>query len=102
MEAEIKFEKAIEKLETIVEALESGNMPLDDALKKYEEGVKLSRACSAKLEQAETKIEVLTRTLSGKEELDSNDAVSNTKKVTKKKQNRAGKSDASFDSDLLL
>ena len=62
---ELKFEKALERLEKIVEDLEQGNMPLEDALKKYEEGVKLSRLCAQKLAQAESKIEVLTRTLNG-------------------------------------
>ena len=65
MSEELKFEKALERLEKIVEELESGNIPLEDALKKYEEGVKLSRACSEKLAQAEKKIEVLTKTLNG-------------------------------------
>ncbi len=65
MSEEIKFEKALERLEKIVEELESGNLPLDEALKKYEEGVKLSRLCSDRLSQAEKKIEVLTKTLNG-------------------------------------
>lgn len=63
MTEEIKFEKALERLEKIVEDLEAGNIPLDEALKKYEEGVKLSRACQERLNQAEKKIEILTRTL---------------------------------------
>lgn len=62
---EVKFEKALERLEKIVEELESGNIPLEEALKKYEEGVKLSRACSEKLTQAEKKIQTLTKTLDG-------------------------------------
>ena len=62
---DLKFEKALERLEKIVEELETGNISLEDALKKYEEGVKLSRACSEKLTQAEKKIEVLTKTLNG-------------------------------------
>ena len=65
MTEEIKFEKALERLEKIVEDLESGNISLDDALKRYEEGVKLSRACQKKLNEAEKKIEVLTRSLDG-------------------------------------
>lgn len=64
---ELKFEKALERLEKIVEDLESGNIPLEDALKKYEEGVKLCRICTQKLSQAETKIETLTKTLNGSE-----------------------------------
>ena len=62
---DLKFEKAVKKLEKIVEVLESGEIPLDEALKKYEEGVKLARLCNQKLAQAEKRIEVLTRQLSG-------------------------------------
>lgn len=65
MSEEIKFEKALERLEKIVEELETGNIPLDESLKKYEEGVKLSRLLSEKLSQAEKKIQVLTKTLTG-------------------------------------
>lgn len=62
---EPKFEKALEKLEKIVEELEEGNISLEDALKKYEEGVKLSRGLNEKLSQAEKKIQILTKTLDG-------------------------------------
>lgn len=62
---ELKFEKALERLEKIVEELEAGEIPLEDALKKYEEGVKLSRALSEKLGQAEKKIQILTQSLEG-------------------------------------
>lgn len=65
MTEELKFEKALERLEKIVSELEEGNIPLEDALKKYEEGVKLSRICSERLSQAEKKIQVLTKTLDG-------------------------------------
>lgn len=62
---EIKFEKALERLEKLVEELESGNIPLEEALKKYEEGVKLSRVLSEKLTSAEKKIQVLSKALDG-------------------------------------
>ena len=65
MTEEIKFEKALEKLEKIIEDLENGNIPLEDALKKYEEGVQLSRLCQKRLAQAEKKIDILTRSLDG-------------------------------------
>lgn len=65
MSEELKFEKALERLEEIVSELEEGNIPLEDAVKKYEEGVKLSRICSEKLGQAEKKIQILTKTLDG-------------------------------------
>lgn len=64
-EKETPFEDALAKLEDIVEALERGEIPLDEALKKYEEGVKLSRLCSERLAQAEKKVEVLTKVLEG-------------------------------------
>lgn len=65
MTEELKFEKAMEKLEKIVEDLETGNIPLEEALKKYEEGVRLSNACQKKLKDAEKKIEVLSRNRDG-------------------------------------
>jgi len=65
MAEELQFEKALEKLEKIVQDLESGDSKLDEALKKYEEGVKLSRQCRMQLEKAEKKIEVLSRSLDG-------------------------------------
>ena len=65
MTEEIKFEKALERLEKIVEDLEAGNVSLEEALKKYEEGVKLSVLCQKRLSEAEKKIEVLMKTLGG-------------------------------------
>jgi exodeoxyribonuclease VII small subunit len=63
--AEMKFEDAIEKLEKIVAELEEGGLPLEKSLKKFEEGIKLSRFCSKKLKEAERKIELLTKTTDG-------------------------------------
>jgi len=57
--AKEKFEDALEKLEEIVRKMESGEMPLDDALKSFEEGIKLIRFCSAKLEETERRVEML-------------------------------------------
>ena len=97
MESELKFDKAMERLEKIVEDLESGNMPLEDALKKYEEGVKLSRLCTQKLTEAETKIETLTKTLNASAE----DAKSPRKKERKKTKSSGQDSDAAGN-ELLL
>ncbi len=58
---EIKFEEALKKLEKIVSDLESGKLPLDESLKKYEEGVRLVSSCSKILETAQKKVEVLTK-----------------------------------------
>ncbi len=79
MSEEMKFEKALEKLEKIVEELESGSIDLDEALRKYEEGVKLTRVCQQRLSVAEKKIQVLTRQLDGsleKEPFDLNEVAS--------------------------
>jgi exodeoxyribonuclease VII small subunit len=63
--AEAKFEKDLERLEKVVEELEEGGLPLDDALKKFEEGVKLSKRCEQALNAAERKIEMLTKNARG-------------------------------------
>ena len=67
--AEMKFEDALKKLEKIVGDLENGNIPLDEALEKYEEGIKLSRACAKKLEVAKKKVEILLKSEDGSVEL---------------------------------
>lgn len=67
--AEIKFEEALKKLEKIVQELEKGDLSLDEALKKYQEGIELSRSCSQRLESARKKIELLTRNKKGEFEL---------------------------------
>jgi exodeoxyribonuclease VII small subunit len=59
------FEKAMADLETIVQELESGNMPLEKAIAKYEEGMKLSKFCTEKLDEAEKKITLLTKANDG-------------------------------------
>lgn len=57
--AEKKFEKAMERLEEIVQNLEGGDLPLEDALKAFEEGMRLAKFCSLKLEEAEKKVTLL-------------------------------------------
>ena len=59
------FEEALKKLETIVEAMESDDLPLETLLAKYEEGTKLARLCQEKLAEAELKIQQLEQTASG-------------------------------------
>ncbi len=89
MAEELKFEKAMERLEKIVSELESGEISLEEAIKKYEEGVKLSRSCMEKLSQAERKVEILTKALNGelkKEPFDlEEDADTGALKKTRKK-----------------
>jgi exodeoxyribonuclease VII small subunit len=59
--AEKKFEKAMERLEEIVESLEVGELSLEESLKVFEEGMKLAQFCSHKLEEAEKKVTLLVR-----------------------------------------
>jgi len=57
---DIKFEEALSRLEMIVNDLEKGGLTLEESLKKFEEGIKLSDYCVKKLEEVEKKIEVLS------------------------------------------
>ncbi|MGW8325071.1 MAG: exodeoxyribonuclease VII small subunit [Desulfobacterales bacterium] len=59
------FEKAMEKLEKIVQELESSDLPLEKAIKKFEEGVQLSKFCSEKLDETEKKITILLKDQNG-------------------------------------
>src|SRR5712691_13230377 len=59
------FEQAIQRLEKIVADMEAAELPLEDVLKKYEEGTRLVRFCNQKLEEAEKKIEVLAKKTDG-------------------------------------
>ena len=61
----LTFEVAIQRLEEIVADMEEAELPLEDVLKKYEEGTRLVRFCSQKLDEAEKKIEVLTKKADG-------------------------------------
>jgi exodeoxyribonuclease VII small subunit len=58
---DIKFEDALKRLNKIVEDLESGNLSLDESLKVYEEGVRLVKICSKKLNEAQDRIEILAK-----------------------------------------
>ncbi|HBM17356.1 MAG TPA: exodeoxyribonuclease VII small subunit [Lentisphaeria bacterium] len=60
-EKEMSFEKALERLEAIVNTMENKKLPLDDMIKNYEEGKKLTDFCSKKLTDFEKKIEILVK-----------------------------------------
>jgi len=64
-EKELKFEDGLKRLEEIVAKLESGNLPLDNSLKLFEEGVKLVRFCNERLAEAQQKVELLTKDQAG-------------------------------------
>jgi len=60
-----KFEDALNKLERIVSKLEEGDIPLEESLKLFEEGIRLSRFCNQKLDEAEKKVEILLKGKNG-------------------------------------
>ena len=64
--SENDFEKALNRLSTIVSSLEKGDLPLEESLQLFEEGVRLSRYCSDRLEEAERRIDVLVKGKGGK------------------------------------
>jgi exodeoxyribonuclease VII small subunit len=66
------FEEALKKLEEIVQRLERGELSLEESLTCYEEGIRLSRLCHGKLEEAERKIEVLVKDARGEAVVDDN------------------------------
>jgi exodeoxyribonuclease VII small subunit len=63
----INLEKALTDLEEIVEELESGDLPLEKAMKKFEEGIKLTRNCQTALKDAEQKVEILLKSAGGED-----------------------------------
>jgi len=61
----VNLEKALTDLEELVEELESGDLPLEKAMKKFEEGIKLTRGCQGALKEAEQKVEILLKSAGG-------------------------------------
>jgi exodeoxyribonuclease VII small subunit len=55
----LDFEQALSELEAVVERLEHGELPLEEALKQFERGIELARSCQVSLKQAEQKVEIL-------------------------------------------
>ena len=53
------FEQALGELESVVDRLEHGDLPLEEALKQFERGIELARACQSSLKQAEQRVEIL-------------------------------------------
>ena len=71
----VNLEKALADLEGLVEELESGDLPLEKAMKKFEEGIKLTRSCQKALKDAEQKVEILLKSAGGEslEDFDTDD-----------------------------
>lgn len=59
------FEESLKKLETIVEQLEKGDLPLEESLKLFEQGVELSAVCKKELDEAEGKVQMLVKQRDG-------------------------------------
>ncbi|MYA29355.1 MAG: exodeoxyribonuclease VII small subunit [Nitrospira sp. SB0672_bin_25] len=68
--AALKFEDALARLETIVTELERGDLPLNDSLKMFEEGIKLSKTCLKMLDDAERKVEIMVQDKDGKKRVE--------------------------------
>ncbi len=65
--SEPTFEEALAQLETVVARLEGSDLPLEEALRAFEDGVRLARLCAARLEDAEQRVRLLTRAPDGTE-----------------------------------
>ena len=63
--AQKTFEQSMKQLEQIVQELEDGDLPLEKAIKKFEEGIKLTKLCSEKLDETEKKISILLKNAEG-------------------------------------
>lgn len=80
------FEMAMKQLEQIVQDLETGDMPLEKAIKKFEEGIQISKYCSEKLDESEKRITLLMRDSDGEK-------VSETPFTTKNEVSEEGRDD---------
>jgi exodeoxyribonuclease VII small subunit len=96
-EKNIKFEKGLEELEKIVSELESGELTLEDVLKRYEQGIKMSRLLQGRLEEATKKIEVLMKNADG-----SLKTQPLTLEGNEKKSASSSKKNSSTNEDLLI
>ena len=66
MKKDKTFEEALQELEGIINRLEQGDLPLEEALQFFEDGVKLSRYCHTKLDEAQKRVEILLKDERGK------------------------------------
>lgn len=76
-DADFKFEKALARIEQIVDQMESGEIELDKALALYQEGMELMAKCQATLEETQNKIKKITRDIQGKLKVEDHDIEEN-------------------------
>ena len=84
------FETSLEELERIVRELERGDLPLEKSLELFEQGVKLSRACQERLNEAERRIEILTRDSQGRANTSGQIKARATKEISQVKSSASG------------
>ena len=87
-DAELDFEKAMTRLEAIVEEMESGKMMLEDLIVRYEEGMKMVKICQERLNSAERRIEIIARDKSGKPVVKDCEAPAETSRAPKTEDKR--------------
>jgi exodeoxyribonuclease VII small subunit len=80
---DLNFETAMDRLEKIVEQMESGQLPLEDLIVRYEEGMNLVKVCQDRLASAEQKIEIIARNSAGKPVVKDFEATPDTRTETK-------------------
>ena len=66
----VNLEKSLADLEALVEELEQGELPLDKAMKKFEDGIKLTRSCQTALQDAEQRVQILVESAGGEDALE--------------------------------
>lgn len=76
-DADFKFEKALARIEQIVDQMESGEIELDQALALYQEGMELMARCQATLEETQNKIKKITRDIQGRLKVEDHDMEEN-------------------------
>jgi exodeoxyribonuclease VII small subunit len=77
IETDFKFEKALARIEDIVDQMESGDIELDKALDLYREGMELMSKCQSALEKTQNKIKIITRDIQGKLKLEDHELEEN-------------------------
>jgi len=92
-EAQPNFETAMDRLEEIVEQMESGKMMLEELIGRYEEGMKLVKICQERLASAEQRIEIITRNHAGKAVVKNFDPVAEKETLPAREEKGANKND---------
>src|SRR4051812_26398518 len=93
LEPELNFEAAMDRLEEIVDQMESGKMMLEELIVRYEEGMKLVKTCQERLASAEQRIEIITRNHSGKAVVQNFEPNKEAPRVTETQETRQSEND---------